>query len=440
MGKLHVFFYLFRNMLTKRNVYVVVFVVSVIGLLVVQYQYLKVGLGLARVQFSKKIDEARSHINEELSEFNTLSYTLANAITKDTSEVKIGLDSLERASQFYLNDYISYQLGVSGIDAPFTFALYARDSTQYLTSQKPHLRGKDILTYPIKIEGYLPEHLQKEVILELGFEDINTYFYRQLNGLTIPGLLFLLAIIVVVFWVLRSFYWQSSIITTTNDFINNLTHELKTPVFSIGLASKILEDGLTEDKKPVLELIRRETDRLKQHIDKVLELASLESGKKLMQFTELDFRPELNRICEDFKMLSQYENTDFEYQLEEGPYHMRLEKFHLENAILNLLENAKKYSDDPKIRLKASVHRGKLIIAISDNGQGISEKERKRIFRKYYRVQNGGLHKVKGHGIGLSYVQKIVRMHHGHIKVDSELGKGTTFTLSFNLTKNGQHV
>jgi two-component system phosphate regulon sensor histidine kinase PhoR len=119
---------------------------------------------------------------------------------------------------------------------------------------------------------------------------------------------------------------------------------------------------------------------------------------------------------------------------------MRLEKFHLENAILNLLENAKKYSDDPKIRLKASVHRGKLIIAISDNGQGISEKERKRIFRKYYRVQNGGLHKVKGHGIGLSYVQKIVRMHHGHIKVDSELGKGTTFTLSFNLTKNGQHV
>lgn len=437
MGKLLVFFYLFRNMLTKRNVYVVVFVVSVIGLLVVQYQYLKVGLGLARVQFSKKIDEARSHINEELSELNTLSYTLANAITKDTSEVKIGLDSLERASQFYLNDYISYQLGVSGIDAPFTYALYSRDSTQYLSSQKPHVKGKDILTYPIKIEGYLPEHLQKEVILELGFEDINTYFYRQLNGLTIPGLLFLLAIIVVVFWVLRSFYWQSSIITTTNDFINNLTHELKTPVFSIGLASKILEDGLPEDKKPVLELIRRETDRLKQHIDKVLELASLESGKKLMQFTELDFRPELNRICEDFKMLAQYENTDFEYQLEEGSYHMRLEKFHLENAILNLLENAKKYSDDPKVRLKAYIHRRKLIIAISDNGQGISEKERKRIFRKYYRVQNGGLHKVKGHGIGLSYVQKIVRMHRGHIKVDSELGKGTTFTLSFNLTKNG---
>lgn len=432
-----VFFYLFRNMLTKRNVYVAVFVVSVIGLLVVQYQYLRVGLGLARVQFSKKIDEVRVNINTELSELNPLSYTLVNAITKDTSEVNIGLDSLERASRYYLNDYIAYQLGVSGIDAPFTYALYARDSTQFIVSEKPHLKGDGILTYPIKIEGYLPDHIQKDVVLELGFEDINTYFYRQLNGLTLPGLLFIGAIIIVVIWVLRSFYWQSSIITTTNDFINNLTHELKTPVFSIGLASKILEEGLSEDKKPVLELIRRETDRLKQHIDKVLELSSLESGKKLMQFEMLDFKPELERICEDFKMLSEYEELEFLFTLDDGPYQIRAEKFHLENAIGNLLENAKKYSDNPKIKLRATIQRRKLNIAISDNGHGISEKDSKRIFRKYYRVENGNLHKVKGYGIGLSYVQKIVKMHHGKIKVESKLGEGTTFILSFNLIKNG---
>src|SRR5690606_22549005 len=99
--------------------------------------------------------------------------------------------------------------------------------------------------------------------------------------------------------------------TTTNDFINNLTHELKTPVFSIGLASKILEEDVTEDKKPVVELIRRETERLKGHIDKVLELSSLESGKKLMQFTEIDFRPILFKLCEDFALLAKHENVDF---------------------------------------------------------------------------------------------------------------------------------
>ncbi|WP_242528045.1 sensor histidine kinase [Allomuricauda sp. CAU 1633] len=431
-------FCLLRNMLTRRNVYVIVFVVSVIGLLVVQYQYLRVGLGLARVQFSKKIDEARENINSELSELNSLSYTLGSTIKKDTSELQVSLDSLQRLSQFYLNDYISYQLGVSGIDAPFTYSLYARDSTQYLTSLKPHVKDDDILVYPVKIEGYLPNLLNKEVVLELGFEDINKYFLSQLNGLTIPSAIFLLAIIVVVFWVLRSFYWQSSLITTTNDFINNLTHELKTPVFSIGLASKILEEDISEEKKPVLELIRRETDRLRRHIDKVLELASLESGKKIMQFTELDFKTELQRICEDFKTLSEYEEVDFDYDLQGDTYPIRAEKFHLENAIGNLLENAKKYSDDPVIRLNAHIQKGKLLMAISDNGPGISQSNIKKIFRKYYRVKNGDVHKVKGYGLGLSYVHKIVSMHRGNITVDSKLGEGTTFIISLKISDNGQ--
>ncbi len=425
-------------MLTRRNVYVIVFVVSVIGLLVVQYQYLRIGLGLARVQFSKNIDNARKNINSELSELNSLSYTLGSTIKKDTSELKISLDSLQRLSQFYLNDYISYQLGVSGIDAPFTYSLYARDSTQYLTSLKPHVKDDDILMYPVKIEGYLPNLLDKEIVLELGFEDINKYFMSQLNGLTIPGAIFLLAIIVVVFWVLRSFYWQSSLITTTNDFINNLTHELKTPVFSIGLASKILEEGISPEKKPVLELIRRETDRLRRHIDKVLELASLESGKKIMQFTELDFKPELRRICDDFKTLSKYEKVDFDYELHGNAYPIRAEKFHLENAIGNLLENAKKYSDNPVIRLNAQIQKGKLLMSISDNGPGISQKDIKKIFKKYYRIKNGDVHKVKGYGLGLSYVHKIVSMHRGTITVNSKLGEGTSFVISLKTSNDGE--
>src|SRR5690606_36868771 len=285
------FFCLFRAMLTKRNLIVLVFVVSVVGLFVVQYQYLRVGLGLARVQFSNKIDGTRTNIAKELSEFNSLTFTLGNTIRKDTSAVKFGLDSLQRASQYYLNDYIAYQLGVSGIDAPFSYSLFSRDSVQYLASVREHLKGEGALTLPIKIEGYLPGLLKKELILELGFQDLNRYFVRQLWGLILPGALFLLAIIAVVVWVLRSFYWQSSLITTTNEFINNLTHELKTPVFSIGLASKILEESVAKDKKPVVAMIRKETRRLGEHIDKVLELSSLESGRKIMQMVEFDFRP-----------------------------------------------------------------------------------------------------------------------------------------------------
>ncbi len=427
-------------MLTKRNIYLLVFIVSVIGLLVVQYQYLRVGLGLARVQFSEKIDTARKNITQELSEVNSLTYTLGNVIEKDTSEVRIGLDSLKKTAQYYLNDYIAYQLGVSGIDAPFTYSLYSRDSIVYLSSAKPHIKEDESLTYPVKIEGYLPNLLQKDMVLELGFEDLNNYFLSQLKGLTIPGLIFLLAIIVVLIWVLRSFYWQRNIITTTNDFINNLTHELKTPVFSIGLASKILEEDIPEQKKPIVELIRRETERLKQHIDKVLELASLESGKKLMQFEIIDFKPELERICRDFSLIAQSESIEFEYQLEDGNYTIKAEKFHLENVIANLFENAKKYADAPVVRLRAQLKNRRLLIAISDNGPGIAKSDLKRIFRKYYRVKNGDVHKVKGYGLGLAYVQKIIRMHRGTISVDSELGKGTTFTISLKLINDGQKI
>ncbi|MCK0159336.1 sensor histidine kinase [Allomuricauda sp. F6463D] len=424
-------------MLTKRNLYVFIFVIAVIGLLVVQYQYLRVGLGLARAQFSDKIDTARENINSELSDVNSLTYTLGNAIRKDTAEVNISLDSLEKASQYYLNDYISYQLNVSGIDAPFSYTLYSRDSITYLSSERQQLETKEDLTYPIQIEGYLPDLLQKEIILEIGFEDLNKYFLGQLRGLIIPGLLFLMMIIFVVVWVLRSFYLQRSINTTTNDFINNLTHELKTPVFSIGLASKILREDVPEDKKPVVELIRTESDRLKKHIDKVLELAGMESGKKLMQFQEIDFRPELLRICQGFSLLAEHEAIEFDYDLEEKPYYIMAEKFHLENVIGNLLENARKYSNHPKVKLNAHIQKGRLFISITDNGQGIAKEEAKKIFSKYYRVKNGDVHKVKGYGLGLYYVQKIIKMHRGQISVESELGTGTTFILSLKLTKHG---
>lgn len=424
-------------MLTKRNLYVSVFVIAVIGLLVVQYQYLRVGLGLAKAQFSDKIDRARENINSELSEVNSLTYTLGNAIRKDTTEVNIGLDSLEKASQYYLNDYISYQLNVSGIDAPFSYSLYSRDSISYMSSVRPHLKANNNLTYPIQIKGYLPELLEKEIVLEIGFEDLNKYFLGQIRGLIIPGLLFLFMIVIVVIWVLRSFYLQRSINTTTNDFINNLTHELKTPVFSIGLATKILEEDVPDNKKAVVELIRSESDRLKRHIDKVLELAGMESGKKLLQFRVIDFKPDLGRICEGFSLLAQHDAIEFDYELGEGPYYIRAEKFHLENVVGNLLENARKYSDQPKVKLTAITQKGWFYIKISDNGQGIAQEDIKKIFRKYFRIKNGNVHKVKGYGLGLYYVQKIIKMHRGKISVDSKLGEGTTFTISLKLIKNG---
>jgi two-component system phosphate regulon sensor histidine kinase PhoR len=296
------------------------------------------------------------------------------------------------------------------------------------------------LIYPVELEGYLPGLVQRDLILELRFMDMNSYFLSKLNGLTIPSLIFFVAIILVVVWILRSFYWQRNLITTTNEFINNLTHELKTPVFSIGLATKILEEHVSAQDKPVVDLIRQETERLKNHIDKVLDIGNLEQGKKVFVLTKTDFRPILTRLCKAFEALSSLENVDFSCALESGDFHINAAADHLENAINNILDNAKKYSENPIIKLSAKTEGKKLKIVISDNGIGIDKKNLPKVFNKYYRVTNGNLYKTKGYGLGLSYAKRVVEGHRGKITIESSLGQGTTVTLSLPLSDHGKEI
>ena len=423
----------------RKKLYIGIFIVSVLGLFVVQYQFLRVGLNLAKVQFDRKIATTGMDIQSDLNSENQLTFLVAKAI-KGEDYFKLSLDSVEDASRFFLNDFLEQRLVSNGIDTDFSYRLYTRDSTYYLKSPTVLKKDESLIKYPIELKGYLPQSIEKPLVLELQFQDLNKYFLSQLNGLTIPALIFIIAIIFVVIWILRSFYWQSNVITTTNEFINNLTHELKTPVFSIGLATKILEDDLDERQKPVVYLIRQQVERLKRHIDQVLDLASLESGKKIFNFKNTDLRPVLLQLCEDFSLLAQMEDIKFSCKLQEGEYPVKAEVSHLENAINNLLDNAKKYSDQPEISLEASLQNKKLVISIKDNGIGISAKEKDRIFKKFYRVPNGNLHKVKGYGLGLSYVKEIIKKHRGTITIESEENKGTIVSVYIPLLHEQQQL
>lgn len=420
--------------MNKRKLYIVVFVTAILGLFIVQYQYLKIGINLASVQFNRNIGFASQDIKRDLLTENQLSFLVGQAITNDDSYFDLSLDSIQDASKRFLNDFIAHRLSENGIEADFSYRLFSRDSSFYLKSPRVFNTNIDTVTYSIELEGYLPLLLNKNIILELQFKNLNPYFLSQLNGLTIPSLLFMVVIIVIFIWVLKSIYWQSQIITTTNAFINNLTHELKTPVFSIGLATKILEEGIEHSKKPILNIIRQQLERLNHHIDKVLELGKLEFQKKIFKLKEIDFKPNLSKLCADFETLSKLENIQFSYELKEEHYYIKAETNHLENVISNILDNAQKYSENPIIELKAFKHRNQLLISISDNGVGINKKEKQLIFKKYYRVSNENLHKVKGYGLGLSYVKEIVKKHKGKVIIDSKPKNGTIFTISIPLS------
>lgn len=390
---------------------------------------------MAKVQFNSKIVDVADRIKEELKTENELSFLLVSALEKDTSFFTVSPDSLAKASSHFLNDYIEQQLSRSGLESEYSFKVYAKDSAYHLASPRNFTKDDIIDSYPIYLEGYLTESMETPIILELQFKNLYGYFLSKLNGLTLPSLLFLLGICATVIWVLRTYYWQSKFINTTNEFINNLTHELKTPVFSIGLATKLLDENSNEEQKKFLTLIRQQVKRLSEHIDKVLELGSLESGKSVIILEEVDFKPYLLSICEEFKTLISIEGGVFSFNLHGSEYKIRAEIFHLENAINNILDNSKKYSEEPEIKLEASIKKESLHILISDNGRGVSPEDKHRIFQKYYRVTDGDLHKVKGYGLGLSYVKRVIEKHRGKILIDSEENKGTEITLIIPIDK-----
>ncbi len=420
----------------RRTFYIIILVVSVLGLFAVQYQYLNIGLNLAKVQFQKRVGIAAQEIKEDLITENQLTFLIGTAITMDDSYFALSVDSIQDASRHFLNDFLTHRLTTNGIDKDFSYRLFTKDSTDYLTSPITYKETEKFISYPVELEGYLPLLLKKNLILELRFKDLNNYFLFQLNGLTIPSLIFMIAIIFVIIWVLRSFYWQRSVITTTNEFINNLTHELKTPVFSIGLASKILQEKGTEEQRPLIELIQEQTNRLKIHIEKVLELSSLESKRKLFELQKIDFKPNLEVLCKQFQKQATLEDIPFQYKLTGERFILKAESIHLENAINNLLDNAKKYAEYPVIELTAEIKGNYLVVGIKDNGIGISPAEQQLMFKKYYRISQGDTHKVKGYGLGLSYVKEIIKRHKGKIKVESELGKGTVIYLYLPLYGN----
>lgn len=424
--------------MSAKKIYIIMFVVSVVGLGVVQYQYLRIGLSLARVQFNEKIGRAIQEVKNDLDRENELTFLMGKALTNDDTYFTLSLDSLRDAASHYYRDFLKDRLLVQGIKTDFTYVIYSRDSLLSLHSPGYVENGGDRLRYPVELTGYLPELTGKRMVTELQFRDINSYFLSQLNGLTIPGLIFIIAIVVVIVWVLKSLYRQHSIITTTNDFINNLTHELKTPVFSIGLATKMLlgKEKETENIR-FLNIIKQQNERLKEHIDKVLQLATLEKKKKYIKPEETDLYPHLQKFAEDFKEMTAMEGVDFSYKLHGDRYPVRAEVSHLLNAVGNLLDNAKKYGKkDPVVFLEVYTEAEKLYISVEDNGMGISEKDRKKMFEKFFRGTTGDIHRVEGYGLGLNYVKRVVRSHKGKIRVDSEEGKGSCITIVIPLLKS----
>ena len=414
----------------KKHLYIVLFIIAILGLSFIQYQYFRIGLNLASVQFNQKMGEAVKEIKQGLYQRNDLTYLVGTVMVENEDNFLLSMDSVQDATSYFMDEFLKQKLIQNGVKTDFNYSLYDQDSTRFLSSEESFSKKAKILSYPVALDGYLPGLINKRVTLELQFINVNRYFLSQLNGLTIPSIIFLIVIIVVIIWVYRAFYLQNNLIMTTNEFINNLTHELKTPVFSIGVASKILEEKGHKDSKELVGIIRAQVEKLKTQIEKVLELGNIEERKGFVKHVELDVKPILDHMVQSFEQQALLNEFSFESDIQGDSFLILGDAYHLENAISSLIENAIKYSGDQiDIEVLACKKGRELSISVVDKGIGINQEDIKRIFEKYYRVVDGDLHTVKGHGLGLHYVKRIVHLHKGKIKVDSKIGLGSTFSI-----------
>ena len=381
--------------------------------------------GILKIKKNNSAEPLTAQLSKDISN-NT--YALRQFVKLSASSLPIE----KRVDVATLDSVLSKELKLNGLNTKFGFAVMDKKNamTKVVNDIYIDQKEKSNYTYPLFTDSKERTLYTLSLVFPRKDYSLAKNNLPKLLG-TFMSLLTILGIYIIsINYMMR----QKKIADVKTDFINNMSHEFKTPLATISVAT----DSLANDKiatnpekvKYYSGLIKQENLRMKKQVENVLNMSKLERNEVQLFLKETDVRSLIKEISESFGLIVAQRNGTLTQEFNTSKYTFKIDEFHISNALVNLLDNANKYSPDaPQIKVKTRNEGNFYVVEISDKGMGMDMDNKARIFEKFFREETGNIHNVKGQGLGLSYVKKIVELHKGQILVESQKGKGSTFTI-----------
>ena len=415
--------------------------VAVLFISLIQVKWLKTSLDLQQKIFDQSVEQLLNTVSHWiLVEADFASLEIDHESEDQVDQLIVdGLQSQSRAillrmETLPMDSLLSLSLSEHGIETSVVFGAFDRYGQPAYLDERSEVYRDELVDQGYSV-GLGPLQLR------VYFPDLGRHLIKSIVGAFILSGVMLLFIAIGLAYVMRSVIKSKELVRIRRELMNNLTHELKTPISTIGLASEALGDSdlkLNEDQKNYyVSMIRGENKRLGVLVEKVLQ-ASLSDSKSLKLYpVELNIHDVIKDVVRNVAMQVRKQGGKVELSLKAPNPIIRADKIHITNVIFNLLDNAIKYSPDrAQIEIISNQTEGGVELLVKDNGVGIPKEYIGKVFERLFRVPTGNVHDVKGFGLGLSYVKTVIERHGGHIYVESESDKGSTFVVKLKFDSN----
>lgn len=345
---------------------------------------------------------------------------------------KLKLDVTDIVDAGLLDSLIEEELDLMLIDNRYYYAIYNKINDRFIAGDFDDFENELLDSkFQFSLESlYQPG----DYYLSIYFPGKKYLVIEQMNIWVVLSVIFLIVLLINFVYVIYTLFRQKKLSEVKNDFINNLTHELKTPIATSSLAAEmLLRPEIEKEPKKIqkyAKVILDENSRLQEQVEQVLQIAALETGSLQYRSLKVDVHQLIKNVLNIFEIKIRENNIDIEVHLEARDYFIIGDREHLQNVFSNLVDNAIKYSPiEPRIKIRSWNIHGGIMLRIEDNGIGIRKEHQKYIFKKLYRVPTGNIHEARGFGLGLYYVKTVVDHHNGRIGLNSQPGTGSVFNV-----------